>query len=90
MLYVCESLLINISMPKKFFIEYDKYIMTSEPILKAYSTTHSHQSVNLCVHPVVAGQQFGKHIPAAKDTSNIMTISPCGIAYVIRLTINTV
>jgi hypothetical protein len=45
------------------------YIMAPEPISTAYFTNPSHQSLCLCVYPlIVARQQLGKNVTAVTNT----------------------
>jgi hypothetical protein len=45
------------------------YIMTPEPISAAYFVNPSHQSVRVCVSPIVARQRLGKkNVAAATNT----------------------
>jgi hypothetical protein len=61
-------------------MELGMYIMATEPISMAYIINPSHQSVCMCIPPIVdrqilskcilpfiARQQLGKHVPAAMN-----------------------
>jgi hypothetical protein len=42
-------------------MELGKYIMALEPISTAYFMNPSHQSVSICVYPIVARQRLSKN-----------------------------
>jgi hypothetical protein len=42
--------------------------MISERISAAYFINPSHQSVSICVYPIIASQRFGKNIAMATNT----------------------
>jgi hypothetical protein len=43
-------------------------IITLEPVLRAYFTNRSHQSVSIHVSPIVARERLGKNVTAATNT----------------------
>jgi hypothetical protein len=57
------------------------YIMAPESILAAYFLNPSHQSVSICVPPIVARQQLGKNITAATNR----TVFGCGVFYEVHV-----
>jgi hypothetical protein len=58
-------------MSEPVFMKLSMYIMAPEPISAAYFLNPSHQSMHLCVYPLlVARQRLGKHVPAAMNTPN--------------------
>jgi hypothetical protein len=44
------------------------YIMEPEPTSSVYYINPSHQSVCLCVLPIVTSQRFGKNVTEATNT----------------------
>jgi hypothetical protein len=80
-LCVCEPpppLPINFGMAERVFNKLGMYIKAHEPISAAYFINSSHKSVCIsllsllgngsvnCIHPFIASQRLGKHVPAAK------------------------
>jgi hypothetical protein len=48
----------------------DMYTTAPEPISTAYFIDRVHQSVSVCVSPIIAWQRLGRHVPAATNTHN--------------------
>jgi hypothetical protein len=68
MLCVCVSPPINFQVPEPIFIKLGMYIMACEPISTVYFINPSHQTVCLCVSPVIARQWLDTVIAAAMNT----------------------
>jgi hypothetical protein len=56
-------------MPEAIFMKFGMYIMAPQPISVAYFINPSHQSVSVCVSPIVARQRLSKEVTAATNTS---------------------
>jgi hypothetical protein len=67
--YACENPR-NFWMPEPIFIKLSMYIMAPEPISMVYLTNPFHQSVCVCIPPIVARQRLGKQVSAATNTRN--------------------
>jgi hypothetical protein len=65
------------------------YILASEPISTAYVINSSHQSVCLHVYPsIVVRQRIGKHVAAATNTRDNISIVGLVVFYTVRVVSN--